>query len=127
MMKTTFLAALLGLSALQSSGEETRVKSPTISSENSKEAIALASKQGIETAKKDIKAGTPVILYFGKPWSQNKPLIDESTGLKVQIVGGSVVTQCFVAEVKGYNSTVRSWVAKTKEGGLAVNFHVLKQ
>ena len=92
--------------------EDSPITSSQISGDISPTAIATAKKQGAETAAKDIKNGTLRILYFGKPWSVGKPLVDEVTGYRVLIVGGCDVSSPFVAEVEAYNSTMRQWHAK---------------
>jgi len=94
--------------------EDSPITSSQISGDISPTAIATAKKQGAETAAKDIKNGTLRILYFGKPWSVGKPLVDEVTGYRVLIVGGCDVSSPFVAEVEAYNSTMRQWHAKEK-------------
>jgi hypothetical protein len=62
-------------------------------------------------------AGRPVILYYGKPWSGGKPLVDDATGLTVEVAGGCAVTKSFVAEVDAYNDAVRKWHAGAKNLG----------
>ncbi|MDQ3622115.1 MAG: hypothetical protein M3463_06460 [Verrucomicrobiota bacterium] len=104
-----FVAPLVPLTA-----DEPRVKAPRISSDNTPEAIARAKQQGAETALVDIKARRPVILHFGIPWSAGKPLVDDTTGLRVQIVAGCTVTGAFAAEVNAYNDTIRAWHAENK-------------
>jgi hypothetical protein len=69
--------------------------------------IEIAKSRGRESAKRDIKNGIFRILYFGKPWSVGKPLIDETTGYKVQIVAGCIVTAEFVEEVGAYNAIMK--------------------
>jgi hypothetical protein len=71
--------------------------------------------QGAAHARKDIQAGELRILYCGKPWSVDKPLVDEATGYRVQIVGDCSVTEVFAAEVEAYNQAMRDWHAKTKK------------
>jgi hypothetical protein len=95
--------------------ERSPIKSPQISTNNSPAAVAAVKNQGSRTAPEDIDAGILQILYFGKPWSQGKPMVDEATGYRVQIVGGCVVSRSFVAEVEGYNNTMRDWHTKTKK------------
>jgi hypothetical protein len=92
-----------------------RVHAPELGGDDSDAAVEKAGKRGAETATADIKAGRPVILYYGKPWSAGKPLVDDGTGLKVEVVGGCGVTKAFVAEVDAYNATVRAWHAKQKK------------
>ena len=113
-MKLAF-AALIFLATFASGlAGESRIKSPAISNDSSPEAIARAKQQGIQTAQADIKAGHPVIVYFGIPWSMGKPLIDDATGLPIEIAAGCTVTGVFAAEVNAYNDTVRAWYAKDK-------------
>ena len=114
-MKMLLAALSFGLLSANLCAEEkpvTRVSSEQISADNSPEAIARAVENGVRSAKRDIMAGDPVILYFGKPWSAGKALIDDSTKLPVEIVGGSAVSSCFVQEVTAYNKTVRAWHAE---------------
>lgn len=56
-------------------------------------AVEAAGKRGSATAAADIQAGRPVVLYYGKPWSAGNPLVDDCTGLKVEVVGGCGVTR----------------------------------
>ena len=63
--------------------------------------------KGIMRAKKDIAAGKMKILYYGKPWSHGKPLIDDESGLPVEIVAGCCVRPEFVEETGAYNKTMR--------------------
>lgn len=77
---------------------------------------ALSPKEtGIQKAKQDITKGTLKILYFGKPWSQGKPLIDDESGLPVEIVAGCCVSSKFVEETNAYNETMRE-EAKKRNG-----------
>ncbi len=84
----------------------------TSSADNSPAAAVAAKERGAATAAKDIKAGTFRILYFGKPWSVGKPLVDDRTGYRVQILGGCDVTAPFISEVDAYNSAMREFHAK---------------
>jgi hypothetical protein len=107
-MRTTlllslFLAGLVTGSAF--AADESPISSTSISNDNSPAAVAAA---------KDIKAGTLRILYFGKPWSAGKPLVDDGTGYRVQVLAGCVVTEPFVAEVEAYNSAVRAFHTKNR-------------
>jgi hypothetical protein len=111
-MKVAFIVALFLTTLASSVAGESRIKSPEISSDNSPEAVARAKQQGTETALADIKVGHPVILYIGLPWSVGKPLVDDATGLPVEIVAGCTVTGVFSAEVNAYNDAVRAWHAK---------------
>ena len=63
--------------------------------------------KGIMRAKKDITANRMKILYYGKPWSHGKPLIDDESGLPVEIVAGCCVRPEFVEETGAYNKTMR--------------------
>lgn len=115
-MKTTpllflLLVSLVGVSAFAS--EESPISSAAISTDNSPAAVAAAKDRGAATAAKDIKAGILRVLYFGEPWSLNKPLVDDATGYRIQIVEGCVVTEPFVAEVEAYNSAMRAFHAKS--------------
>ena len=65
--------------------------------------------KGSDRAAQDIKDGKPRILYYGKPWSSGKPLIDDASGLTVEILEGCVVTPDFVAETDAYNTAMRQW------------------
>ncbi len=107
------IAATIGSSVI-GLAEDTPITSSQISGDNSPTAVATAQRRGTETATKDIKNGTLRILYFGEPWSVGKPLVDDATGYRVQIVGGCDVTAPFVAEVEAYNATMRQWHAKEK-------------
>jgi HEAT repeat protein len=74
--------------------------------------------KGRERAAADIKAGTPRILYYGKPWSLGKPLVDEASRLPVELVAGCDVMPEFVAETDAYNAAMRQW-AKSRPAGAA--------
>jgi hypothetical protein len=93
-------------------GEDSPILSTAISADDSPAAVAAARDRGAASAGEDIKRGTLRILYFGLPWSSGKRLIDESTGYRVQVVEGCVVTGQFAAEVEAYNHTMREWHAK---------------
>ncbi|MBI5819874.1 MAG: hypothetical protein HZA88_12895 [Verrucomicrobia bacterium] len=94
--------------------EKHPISNPQNSPDNSPKSIAAAKERGAAHAIRDIKAGKPRILYFGKPWSVGKPLVDDPTGYPVEIVGDCSVTKAFVAEVEAYNSVMRDWYAKAK-------------
>ena len=116
-MRTTLLFLLIGagfLSCSTFSADESPIVSKDISADNSPAAVAAAKERGAATASKDIKAGTLRILYYGEPWSLGKPLIDETTGYRVQLVAGCVVTAPFTAEVEAYNRAMRDWHDKKK-------------
>jgi hypothetical protein len=114
-VKTSLLLSLSLAGLVASStfaADESPISSTRISADNSPAAVAAAKERGAATAAKDIKAGALRILYFGKPWSVGKPLVDDATGYRVHVVAGCVVTELFVAEVGAYNSTVRAFHAK---------------
>ncbi|MBI5722904.1 MAG: hypothetical protein HZA50_03020 [Planctomycetes bacterium] len=79
------------------SGPSATMKSPGASPED----------KGIARAKADIANGKMKILYYGQPWSQGKRLVDEASGLPVEIVAGCCVTAEFVQETNAYNKTMR--------------------
>jgi len=117
-MKSITLLAMLTIAAVASpalAGEKSPIISPEMGTNSSPKDIEAAKLQGAATATKDIKAGELRILYFGEPWSNGKPLVDEDTGYRVQIVAGCVVTSQFVAEVDAYNKTMRDWHTKPKK------------
>lgn len=93
--------------------EAARIKSPPLSTDNSPAAVAAAKARGTTSAQADIAAGKPAIVYYGKPWSQGKPLVDDETGLPVEIAAeaGCEVTACFEAEAAAYNEAIRKWHA----------------
>ncbi|MDZ4405869.1 hypothetical protein [Prosthecobacter sp.] len=105
-----FIASLGSNSILVA--DDSPISSTGIVTDNSPAAIAAAKERGTATATKDIKAGTLRVLYFGKPWSVGKPLVDDATGYRVQILAGCDVTATFVAEVEAYNNAVRAFHAK---------------
>ncbi len=94
--------------------EPQRVKAPQASLEKGPVAVKKARERGAATAARDIKDGRPVILYYGRPWSQGKPLVDDATKLPVVVVGGCVVSEVFVAEVEAYNTAIRAWHDRKK-------------
>jgi hypothetical protein len=117
-MKTIFLIIAVFITAIglpASAGERSPIISPEMGTNRSSKDIEVARRQGAATATKDIKAGVFRILYVGKPWSRGKPLVDEATGYRVQVVGGCTVTKAFATEVTAYNKTMRDWHAKAKE------------
>lgn len=62
---------------------------------------------GRKYAGADVKAGVKRVLYYGKPWSAGKPLIDETTGFPVTIAAGCTVTKNFVQFVDAYNAAMK--------------------
>lgn len=85
--------------------------SPAVQGTNN---LAEATQKGEAQAKADISKGISQILYYGKPWSEGKPLVDEQSQLPVKIVAGCDVTREFVAETDAYNA-VMSQTAKAKK------------
>ena len=55
------------------------------------------------------------ILYYGKPWSMEKSLVDDQSQLPVKIVTGCSVTPEFVAETDAYNAVMREAARVKKE------------
>jgi hypothetical protein len=69
-----------------------------------------AADRGRARAAADIAAGRARVLHYGKPWSGGKPLVDDASGLPVEVVSGCAVTAKFVEETDAYNAAVRAWV-----------------
>jgi hypothetical protein len=69
-------------------------------------------REGRMYANADIHRGLTRILYFGKPWSQGKPFIDDETKYPVVIASGCVVGQDFVSFVNEYNRTMKEHFKK---------------
>ena len=92
--------------------EKSPLRSPEMGKNITAKEVAAAKAQGAETAAQDIKAGVFRILYFGEPYSNDKPLVDDATGFRVQIVAGCVVSSQFVAEADAYNKAMRDWHSK---------------
>lgn len=108
-MKITLLLFLLmtGLVAGRAfAAEKSPVSSPELTEDTSPAAIAKARERGAASAARDIKEGTLRILYYGLPWGMNKPLVDEKTGWRIQVVGGCTVMEPFRAEVEAYNNAM---------------------
>lgn len=63
---------------------------------------------GRRFARADIRGKEKRILYFGKPWSVGKPLVDDESGLPVRIIAGCLVTGEFVEFVQAYNAEMRA-------------------
>ena len=89
-----------------------QTNSPTAESTN---ILAQAKQKGEMQAKTDIAKGTMQILYYGKPWSSGKPLVDDQSQLPVKIVSGCCVTPEFVAETDAYNAVMRQATKDKKE------------
>jgi hypothetical protein len=111
-----FLAVLVTGSTF--AADKSPISSIGISADNSSSAVAAAKERGAATASKDIKRGTLRILYYGKPWSIGKPLVDDATGYRIQVIAGCDITEPFVAEVEAYNNAVRAFHTKilTRKG-----------
>ncbi len=75
-------------------------------------AAATPKQKGIQRARQDIADAKMKILYYGKPWSQGKPLVDDKSGLPIEIVAGCKVTHDFVEEANTYNEVMRQEVKK---------------
>lgn len=84
------------------------ILSNMFSAEEDASAVAAARKIGAESATADINNGKLRILYYGKPRSSDKPLIDDETGYRVQIVAGCIVSTTLVAEVDAYNLAMKN-------------------
>ena len=76
--------------------------------------IATPAKLGREFAETDRGSGIIRILYYGLPWSDGKPLIDDETGYPVTIIGGCIVTKDFTILVNEYNLAMREHFRTTK-------------
>lgn len=70
-------------------------------------AVKEPAKEGRKHASADIRRGLTRILYFGKPWSQGKPFIDDETKYPVAIADGCVVGKDFVSFVGEYNRAMK--------------------
>ena len=79
------------------------------SADSSPADLAAASARGKASATADIEAGRLRILHSGMPWSQGKPLFDDTTGYRVEPLGGCAETPQFRAELDAYNQTMRDW------------------
>ncbi len=102
----------VALTAAQMPTEESPVISPQAATNSRPEAIEAAKDRGGNSAEADIRAGNFRIRFFGRPWSNGKPLVDEETGYRVQFVTGCAVTKAFTAEVEAYNRVMREWRAR---------------
>ena len=65
-------------------------------------------KWGVQRAKEDIAKGRKRIYYYGKSWSLGKPLVDDRSGLPVEILAGCTVTKALTERVEAYNETIRA-------------------
>ena len=106
-MKIIYLTALVACCVIGCS------KNPKPSSVVEKSPSEITPKEiGVQKAKQDIADGEMKILYYGKPWSQGKPLVDDLSGLPIEIVAGCCVTSDFIEETNAYNETMRNKVTK---------------
>lgn len=82
-----------------------------------KAASESSSQRGERMAREHLAKGTMRILYYGKPWSQGKPMVDDASGLPVKIVAGCCIGRDFAEEIDAYNRVMRDAAkAKTKSG-----------
>jgi hypothetical protein len=97
-MKRLFIAIIISFLSLSVSYCQEPKQSPS---------ILNAKNNGEARARQDISRGTKRILYYGKPWSVGKPLVDEESGLPIEILAGCDVTPEFAAETDSYNKVMR--------------------
>jgi hypothetical protein len=76
--------------------------------------LATPAETGRAFAEADIGSGINRILYYGKPWSEGKPLIDDQTGYPVTVISGCIVTKAFTLLVEEYNLAMREHFRKKK-------------
>jgi len=67
---------------------------------------------GIVKANKDIQAGALRILHSGDDWPTDKPLVDDVTGYRVELVTATTMTP---AELEAYNQAMREWYLAHKK------------
>ena len=108
MMAIVSIAVVLGVSLAETS-QAAPLVDPTSQAGTQPVPAKSPVQKGSGRAAQDIKDGKPRILHYGKPWSLGKPLIDDASGLTVEIVKGCVVTPDFVAETDAYNTVMRRW------------------
>ncbi|MFW5431873.1 MAG: hypothetical protein ACKE5M_03145 [Methylophilaceae bacterium] len=63
---------------------------------------------GKALAKQDIQAGNLRILFAGEVWPEDKPLVDEETGFRIELTKNAPI-QMLENEVEAYNQTMRDW------------------
>ncbi len=104
-----------------SAGDDSPIKSPVISADNSPEVIAAARVIGGATAAKDARAGRLRIIDYGEPEPiALGPVIrvperyDPETGYRMFGITGCEATGLFRAEVAAYNEVMRKWHAEHK-------------
>ena len=76
-------------------------------------AIKEPANEGRVYAEADLRRGLTRVLYYGKPWSQGKPFIDDETKYPVMIADGCVVGKDFVSFVGEYNRAMKEHFQKT--------------
>ena len=76
--------------------------------------VATPAETGRAFAEADIGSGINRILYYGKPWSDGKPLIDDETGYPVTVISDCIVTKAFTLLVEEYNLAMREHFLKKK-------------
>ncbi len=76
-------------------------------------AIKEPAKEGRMYANADIRRGLTRVLYYGPPWSQGKPFIDDDTKYPVMIADGCVVGKDFRSFVGEYNRAMKEHFQKT--------------
>ncbi len=96
-MKIILACIIIGVAAFGC----TKSSENTPLTKESKKSIDFKEK-GIARAKEDIANGKMKILYYGKPWSQGKPLVDDKSGLPIEIASGCCVTPEFQEETDAY-------------------------
>jgi hypothetical protein len=65
---------------------------------------------GIAKANKDIQAGVLRILHSGNDWPIGKPLVDDVTGYRVELMAVRTIgTEAQLAEQDAYNQSMREW------------------
>jgi hypothetical protein len=101
------MGAIVALSLLVVLPEPNRIQAPVLGGDNSPEAIEKAADRGAATAARDIWAGRPVILVYGR--APLEPSVDKTTGLRRVVVAGCLVSPAFAAEVDAYNDAVHDW------------------
>lgn len=83
------------------------ILSSALSADESDKAVAVATRNGRESAQADIDLGELRILAYGKGLFPDSRLRkDKTTGYLMQTVAGCVVSKSFVAEVKAYNEVM---------------------
>jgi hypothetical protein len=73
--------------------------------------VRSAADRGRARAAAAAAAGRARVLHYGKPWSAGKPLVDDASGLPVEVLGGCAVTAEFCEETDAYNAAARAAAA----------------